>query len=196
MDTRGGRGGIRPAGGRGAGSQVIVVPSYGYGGGGVWDPFYGPVFGTGFDTGYYPLGVWPSPVVTSPIIPTQYLNPPLEPAISPAEAALTDEISRLSREIEDLRNRPVPVIMQSPDGAPVPVGPAYIPPPPAPPAPATILIMRDGRQIETQSYAIAGPTLWIFGGPAAQRLVVADLDLAATQKENEKRGIKFLLPDP
>jgi hypothetical protein len=60
--------------------------------------------------------------------------------------------------------------------------------------PPTVLIFRDHHQQEIQNYAIIGQTLWIFGAPHNQKVPLSDLDLAATQKANDDRGVTFQPP--
>jgi hypothetical protein len=60
--------------------------------------------------------------------------------------------------------------------------------------PATVLIFRDQHQQEIQNYAIVGQTLWNFSPQRAQKIPLADLDLAATVKANEDRGVDFSVP--
>jgi hypothetical protein len=64
-----------------------------------------------------------------------------------------------------------------------------------PAVPATVLIFRDQRQQEVRNYAIVGQTLWSFG-PRTQKIPLADLDLAATTKANDDRGLTFRVPVP
>lgn len=75
--------------------------------------------------------------------------------------------------------------------APAP-GPATDPPSPI--IPATVLVFRDQHQQEVQNYAIVGQTLWNFAPQRTQKIPLADLDLAATQKANDDRGVTFRLP--
>jgi hypothetical protein len=177
------------------GSEIIVVPNYGYGGYPVFNGgYYGiPTFSTGFDTGYYPPGVWPSPVVTPPIYPTPYGNYPNEmipPAITPGESALVNELARISQQLEELRNQNVaPVPVNAPPQVEPPAGARQ---PQEKPSVPTVLIMRDGRRIETQSYAIADQTLWVFDQGTTLRFSLSELDVDASQKENSRRGIRFL----
>lgn len=65
---------------------------------------------------------------------------------------------------------------------------------PSPIIPPTVLVFRDQHQQEIQNYAIVGHTLWNFGPQRTQKIPLADLDLAATQKANEDRGVTFRLP--
>jgi tetratricopeptide (TPR) repeat protein len=66
---------------------------------------------------------------------------------------------------------------------------------PGPQPPGAVLIYQDGRQLEVQNYAILGKTLWVFSDQASRRIPLADLDLPATRKFNESRGINFELLD-
>jgi len=65
---------------------------------------------------------------------------------------------------------------------------------PAPDQPQTVLVFKDGRQIEVANYAIVGSTLYDLTGGRRQKIALADLDLTATAKRNDDRGIDFQLP--
>jgi len=60
--------------------------------------------------------------------------------------------------------------------------------------PQTVLIFKDGHQIEVANYAIVGSTLYDLTGGHRQKIALADLDLTATAKQNDERGIDFQLP--
>lgn len=60
---------------------------------------------------------------------------------------------------------------------------------------ATVFIFHDGRRISAQSYAISGPTLWIFNENTARKFLVADLNVSATEQANAANGIEFHVPD-
>ena len=60
--------------------------------------------------------------------------------------------------------------------------------------PATVLVFRDKRKQEVQNYAIVGQTLWSFSGPRTQKIPISELDLAATAKANDERGVDFKVP--
>ena len=65
------------------------------------------------------------------------------------------------------------------------------------PEPTTILVFRDGHQLEIGNYAIVGNTLYnLTGNYRAQKILLADLDLDATAKVNEERGYEFRVPKP
>jgi hypothetical protein len=67
---------------------------------------------------------------------------------------------------------------------------------PAPVAaqPATVLIFKDGHKSEVQNYAIVGETLFDFTDGRSHKILLADLDLPATLKANDDRGVDFRLP--
>ena len=62
------------------------------------------------------------------------------------------------------------------------------------PLPATVLVFRDQHKQEVQNYAIVGQTLWNFAPQHTQKIPLADLDLPATTKANDERGVDFRLP--
>jgi len=62
------------------------------------------------------------------------------------------------------------------------------------PSPATVLVFRDQHKQEVQNYAIVGQTLWTFAPQRTQKIPLSDLDLAATQKANDERGVDFRVP--
>lgn len=64
----------------------------------------------------------------------------------------------------------------------------------APPEPATVLVFRDGHQQDVESYAIAGSKLIVLGA-RTQNIQLSDLDLNATAKANEDRGVDFKTPN-
>ena len=66
------------------------------------------------------------------------------------------------------------------------------------PLPA-VLIYRDGHSEEISSYSIIGRVIYAksdywTNGAWTRNIQVADLDIAATMRENEQRGVKFDLP--
>jgi len=67
-------------------------------------------------------------------------------------------------------------------------------PDPEPPAPPTVLVFKDGHQLEVSNYAIVSPTLYDLSPGHPRKIALADLDLLATQKQNDDRGITFELP--
>jgi hypothetical protein len=67
---------------------------------------------------------------------------------------------------------------------------------PEPPQVPTLLIFKDGRKLELGNYAILGQTLFDLTPGHARRVALADLDLEATRKQNDDRGVTFELPQP
>lgn len=69
--------------------------------------------------------------------------------------------------------------------------------PPAKPEPqaATLLVFQDQHSEEVHNYAIVGQTLWIFTEVKARKVLLSDLDIPATTKANQDRGVDFSLPE-
>lgn len=60
-----------------------------------------------------------------------------------------------------------------------------------PDQPATVLVYRDGHSAEIRNYAVVGQTLWIFSEERAQKVALSLLDVEATRKANDARGVEF-----
>lgn len=65
---------------------------------------------------------------------------------------------------------------------------------PQEPVPATVLVFRDQHKEEVSNYAIAGQTLWSYSVQRTKKIPLADLDMAATEKANDDRGVTFRVP--
>ena len=64
----------------------------------------------------------------------------------------------------------------------------------------TLLVYRDGRREEVREYSIADGVLYARGdyyavGYWTKKIELAALDVPQTVKENQERGVKFVLPD-
>ena len=57
----------------------------------------------------------------------------------------------------------------------------------------TVLVFRDGHQQEVTNYAIMGQTVYVFD-KRTQKIALTDLDVAATIKLNDDRGVDFHVP--
>jgi hypothetical protein len=57
-----------------------------------------------------------------------------------------------------------------------------------------VLVFRDQHRQEIQNYAISGTTLLAFAPHRTQRISLADLDIPATTKANDNRGLDFRVP--
>jgi len=167
---------------RGVGGFPGFIPTYGYGYGyypyNYYSPYPGAVSvapdpitqqGYGYDSGYG-------------YAQDQYAQQ-AEASAAQNQADLTYEVSRLSQEVEDLRQQQA---MMQPAPPPQPVTPTPVTP--------TVLVFRDGHQTEIQNYAVVGQTLWILDDRATKRVPLSDLDLDATQRENRTRGMRFSVP--
>ena len=60
--------------------------------------------------------------------------------------------------------------------------------------PSTVLIFKDGHQFDVLNYAIVGDTLFDFAADRTKKILLADLDLPATRKANDDRGVDFQIP--
>jgi hypothetical protein len=56
-------------------------------------------------------------------------------------------------------------------------------------------VFKDGHLQEVQNYAIVGDMLYDVSAGHHSKIALADLDLNATTKENDDRGIDFQLPN-
>lgn len=68
--------------------------------------------------------------------------------------------------------------------------------PDATPQRPTLLVFKDGHQMEVGNYAIVGATLFDLTPGHPRRIPLSDLDLDSTKKQNEDRGVSFDLPAP
>lgn len=57
----------------------------------------------------------------------------------------------------------------------------------------TVLVFHDGHKQEVGNYAIMGQTVYVLDN-RAQKISLADLDVPATVKANDDRGMEFKLP--
>lgn len=67
-------------------------------------------------------------------------------------------------------------------------------PPQAENTPATMLIYRDQHKQEIRNYAIVGDNLWNFTGGGTRKIPLSEIDIPATQKANDDRGVSFSVP--
>lgn len=65
---------------------------------------------------------------------------------------------------------------------------------PAAEQPQTVLVFRDGHTVEVQNYAILGNLVYDLTPGHPRKIALADLDLTATVKQNDDRGLDFRLP--
>ncbi len=60
--------------------------------------------------------------------------------------------------------------------------------------PSTVLVFKDGHRSEIRNYAVIGDTLFDFAPDRTHKILLADLDLPATHKANDDRGVDFQIP--
>ncbi len=64
----------------------------------------------------------------------------------------------------------------------------------APDQPQTVLVFKDGHQLEVENYAIVGSSIYDLTEGRSHKIALSDLDLTATTKQNDDRGVDFQLP--
>lgn len=67
-------------------------------------------------------------------------------------------------------------------------------PPPAADQPETVLVFKDGHLLEVRNYAIVGDSLVDLTEGHRRKVPLTELDVEATAKQNDDRGIDFRLP--
>ena len=157
---------------------------WGYGGwyGYPWVSFgwYG---GSGWSGGYYS---YPAQSYEAQSYPAYvYVSPDNGSAYSGNDQQQQQQIDRLTNEVDRLR-------------ADADAARSSVPqPPPRPEIRAgTVLVFRDRHSEEIQNYAIVGKTLWVFSEQRARKIPIDELNVPATTKANEARGVDFRLPTP
>jgi hypothetical protein len=174
--------------------SVTSIPNYGfhyhygpyyngyYGGGrrfrgGAWAyviPYYYPV-----DSSYYGYDY----VGGGDGGPDLYSGPPLGPNDPSYHMIVEQPPANPYGEMSEQAYAPAEV-------APQPPAP---PPPEVKPGEPTVLVFRNGKQQEVTNYAIMGDSLYVFD-QGRKKIALADLDIAATVKANDDRGMEFKVP--
>jgi hypothetical protein len=171
-------------------------------------PFFGSGFSDGFGSfggfgGYvFPSGYYDQPSVADSDHALRYREDPRDGVINDLMFQLRDQ----QRELDYLMNNQ----QRAPQAAPAPQqqGPAprgslLRPQSPGsaangvssgPQQPATTLVFKDGRRANVYNYAIAKGTLTVLDNGTRQRIPLSQLDIPATQKANEDRGVTFKAP--
>ena len=83
-----------------------------------------------------------------------------------------------------LRNAPDPDMLAARPARPLPDDK---------PGDPTVLVFRNGKRQEVSSYAIMGDALYVFD-EGRKKIALAELDIPATTKANDERGVEFRLP--
>jgi hypothetical protein len=148
-------------------------------------PYYGRrgFYGRGIYypyVGYYPYGYydWYDDSSANTQDQDAYASAPY-PAPYPEDSGLQRDVEALNGKIDRLqadveaRNRPKPEEQQT-----------------------TALVFRDNHVEEVRNYAISGGTLWVLNEKAAKKIPLAQLDIPATVRKNDDRGVDFQVPEP
>jgi hypothetical protein len=65
------------------------------------------------------------------------------------------------------------------------------PPASTKPAAPVVLVLKNGRVLETRGYVFARDRLWIVTPSGSEQIALSQLDVPATQVRNLTRGIQF-----
>jgi hypothetical protein len=156
--------GFRP-GFRGFDNRSVVI-----------SPFFGfPLFWTGIDP-LYSGPIFTAPTYITPDQTTQSIGDQTSEDLRSQVGQLTTEVQQLQAELATARGQSTPTSAAAQN------------------APAVTLILKDGRRIEAAGYALVGSTLWILNAQDATKISLSDVDVDATQKENQKREINVVIP--
>lgn len=60
--------------------------------------------------------------------------------------------------------------------------------------PDTHIVFKDGRAVDVSNYAIIGSTLYDLTPGHPRKIAISDIDVPATEKQNEDRGVDFHVP--
>ena len=143
---------------------VMRRPYFGYGSYYGY-PYYGyPYYG---DSGYYPSD--------------NYVDNGGYAPVEEDQRQQQAEINRLEDEVERLRQeRSAPARSQAPSKSDL--------------HSLTELVFQDKHTQGVQNYAIVGQTFWIFDSQQTRKVPLSELDVPATIKANDARGVDFQVP--
>jgi hypothetical protein len=139
----------------------------------------------GGDGGYGGYYSYPAQSYTAQSYPAYVYAAPDNGNADPAYDQQQQQIDRLNNEVDRLRAEREAETARN-----------YAPQPPPRPEirAATVLVFRDRHSEEIENYAIVGKTVWVFTEQRARKVPIAELNVPATTKANEARGIDFRLP--
>lgn len=176
--------------------------------------YYWPRYNWGFSFYYgYPYAAYSySPYYYAYPYPYTYYASPSYPVVVSSDSdsgyqarqQLSQDVNDLKSEVRDLRDtndqlryelnkRATPQQPQQSYAYPRP--PVNQPVPQETEAPPTVLVFKDGRQIEASNYAVVGQTLWVLNSQQAQKYPLSQLDVEQSRKLNAERGLEFTVPN-
>jgi hypothetical protein len=199
---RHGAGGVIRFGGRGRGARAKFVRRPGRRG------YYG---GYGYLPGYYPYGypdgyeqeAPPPEAPPGPVIVAYPPQPPPPPA-PPVESLLLEYKNGQWVRVPTGAQTPAGPLTAQPDSAQAPsarpnvaTGQESNQPPAV--LPNTVLVFRDGHKEEVNKYVIEGNSVYASTeywstGSWTKKIPLSELNVPATLKLNQERGVKFKLP--
>ncbi len=94
-----------------------------------------------------------------------------------------ERLNRLEQQMDDMENAPKRTEASASE-----------PPHAVADQPDTVLVFRDGHSVQVKNYAIVGDTIYDLSDGSRHKIAIADLDLTATEKANDARGLDFRLP--
>jgi hypothetical protein len=141
----------------------------------VISPFFDfPFFSTGIDP-FFSGPIFTAPPFITSDQTTQSIGEQAGEDLRSQIGQLTTEVQQLQAELAAARGQSPPTSAAAQN------------------APAVTLILKDGRRIEAEGYALVGSTLWILNAQDATKISLSDVDADATQKENQKRRINVVI---
>jgi hypothetical protein len=143
-----------------------------------WWGWYGGL-GWDYDDSYYGAGSY-APAYNTPSYPSYVYVTPGDSNYDAQEQTQQEQIDSLNNEVTTLRAQQQ---QNLPQGKTTEI------------RAEAVLIYRDGHAEEVQNYAIVGKTIWVFDEARARKVPISQLDLPATKRDNEDRGINFVVPD-
>ena len=171
-----------------AGAAYAQIPLFGF-------PNLQPYYPGAISAPYYPQAYYPLPYGQAYGYYGQETYVPAPFGVSNNSGVidnLTRQVQQLTDQVRLLQGELSAAQAQQAQAPPA----AASAPPPARPAMPVVLILRDGRRIEAQGYAVTGQKLWILGADGcSQQVPLSSLDIEATEKENLSRG-GFNIPKP
>jgi hypothetical protein len=114
-------------------------------------------------------------------------DPPADPNDQGGPTIFDRRGSGAASYVPPVKNAPAPHSTQLADAS-------EADPQPDPPQEPVVLVFKDGHKVEVGNYAIQGKTLFDLTTGRVHKIALADLDLEATRKQNEDRGVTFEVP--
>lgn len=137
--------------------------------------------GTYLPGAYFPGAYFPQLYPYSPYV----IDHPLLGNTNETVDALTRQVQRLTEEVQTLQSQIIATEAQRALARVADESPSWYERTSRP----VSLILKNGRWIEAQGYAIAGRTLWVVTAGGIERVPLADLNLAAIRRANVGRDV-------